>query len=224
VTITFAEVTSPGETTLTLSGDPPHGPPVGFRLHDMYYEITTTAGYVGPITICISYDPDYIPGNREEHLKLFHAGGTGWDDATVSVDTTNHVICGEISSLSWFAIGWPTYDWLGFLPPLESRQKPFKRGSTIPIKFRIGENGQPLPDATGTLTVYYLADGAPQGEPEVVSTAAGDWGDQFRYSLDEDLYIFNLSTKDPSYLDYYTYLAEVALDDGTTHSIEFSLK
>lgn len=116
--------------------------------------------------------------------------------------------------------------WLGFLPPLEPEGKHlFKRGSTIPVKFRIGDHqGMPVADAYATLAVYYLGDGAPAGEPEVESTAAGDWGDQFRYSPEDDLYIFNLSTKDPAYIDWFTYELVVTLDDGQTYEVNFSLK
>jgi parallel beta-helix repeat protein len=116
--------------------------------------------------------------------------------------------------------------WLGFLPPLEPEGKRlFKRGSTIPVKFRISDpDGMPVTDAYATLAVYYLGTGAPAGEPEVESTAAGDWGNQFRYDADDDLYIFNLSTKDPAYLDWFTYELVVTLDDGQTHDVQFSLK
>jgi parallel beta-helix repeat protein len=116
--------------------------------------------------------------------------------------------------------------WLGFLPPLDGGGKRlFKRGSTVPVKFRIRDwQGSPVTDAYATLAVYYLRDGAPAGEAEVVSTAAGDWGDQFRYSPKDDLYIFNLSTKHPSYYDWYTYRIVVTLDDGQTREADFSLR
>jgi hypothetical protein len=118
------------------------------------------------------------------------------------------------------------YNWLGFLPPIvDAHAKPFKRGSTIPVKFRISNtDGQPAPDAVATLTIYYLENGAPSGEAEVVSTAAGDWGNQFRYDASGDYFIFNLSTKHPSFIGYYTYQAEVTLDDGQIFTTDFSLK
>lgn len=61
-------------------------------------------------------------------------------------------------------------------------------------------------------------------ESRTLFTSRGRTANRFRYSADDDLYIFNLGTKDPSFLDYYTYEAEVALDDGSTHSVAFSLK
>jgi len=224
VSIDFPEVTTAGESTVTISNSPPQGPPAGIRFLGTYYNIDTTAGFIGPITIAISYNPDDIPGNRENALAIFHSEGTGWTDVTTYVDTVNHVIYAEVSGFSWFAIGWPTYDWLGFLPPVAEASKPFKRGSTIPVKFRIAEAGLPAADAVATIDIHYSAEGAPVGEPEIASTLEGDVDNLFRYSPEDDLYIYNLSTKGEDFLDYYTYLAIVTLDDGTTQMVEFSLK
>lgn len=67
-------------------------------------DIVTTATYSGPITIGISYDPS-IP--NPQNLKLFHWYGGHWDDVTTSVDTTNHIVYGQVTSLSPFFIGDP---------------------------------------------------------------------------------------------------------------------
>jgi PKD repeat protein len=226
--LTFSQVTIGGDSAATTSSTPPHGPPTGFRFLGTYYDITTTASYVPPITVRIAYDPAEVPGGNEAQLKIFHerAGG-GWEDVTVSVDTDNHIIIGQVNNLSWFALGYGEgYTWLGYLPPMgDADGRPFKQGSTIPIKFRISDSsGAPVTTAVATLTIQYVMAGAPSEEPEVASTAAGDAGNQFRYSTDGDLYIYNLSTKGASFLAPYTYRAVVALDDGSTHSIEFSLK
>ncbi|MFB3882375.1 MAG: PxKF domain-containing protein [Armatimonadota bacterium] len=117
------------------------------------------------------------------------------------------------------------YSFLGFLPPLAGATRPFKRGSIIPIKFRIADkDGKPVTDAATRLAIYYLANGAHAGEPEVASSSPADVGDEFRYDAASDAYLFNLSTNDPSYLTHYTYQAVVMLDDGSKHSIDFSLK
>jgi len=224
VTITFAQVTQSGTTSLQTSTDPPLQAPQGWKFMHTYFDITTTAQYVGPITITIAYHPADVQGN-ESQLKIFHAGGTGWDKVTVSVDTVNHVITAQVNSLSWFGMGWPEYKWLGFLPPLEGADRPFKQKSTIPVKFRISNAaGQPVTNAQAYLAVYYLVAGAPEGEPEVVSTSAGDSGNMFRYSPTDDLYIFNLSTKSSGFRAPFTYRALVRLDDGNSYSIDFGLK
>ncbi|MFB3882376.1 MAG: PKD domain-containing protein [Armatimonadota bacterium] len=228
VTITFSEVTDAGNTEVATSHGGPHGCGEQFRFLGTCYSITTTAEYVHPITIVIHYDPAGPPVLRprlERRLRIYHWTGTSWMPLQTTVDTVNHTVTVHVESLSWFSVGYPTDQFHGFLPPVAGATKPFKRGSTIPVKFRIAdEDGMPVTDAVATLSVYYLVDGAQAGEPEVVSTAAGDLGDQFRYDAAEDLYIYNLSTKHPSYLNYYTYQAVVTLDDGTTHTIDFSLK
>ena len=116
------------------------------------------------------------------------------------------------------------YSFLGLLPPLAGATRSFRRGSTIPIRFRIADkDGKAVTGAVAKLSIYYLANGAHAGEPEVVSAAPGDVGDEFRYDAAVDLYVFQLGTKDPSYLNHYTYQAVVTLDDGSKHSIDFSL-
>ena len=224
VSVTFTNVTNGGDTTVTTSTNPPHGGPQGIKFNNTYYDISTNAGYTGTVTIAIAYNPAEVHGN-EAQLKLFHSDGSGgWQNVTTYVDTVNHIIYGQVTSFSWFAIGWDTYDWLGFLPPISDTSKAFKRNSTIPIKFRISRNGQPVPNAIATLSIYYLVNGAPSGEAQVVSTSGADTGNQFRYSAGDDLYIFNLNTKEKSYIANYTYLAEVTLDDGTVYTVQFSLK
>ena len=228
---TFDQVSIAGETMVTASDTPPgSGLPADFKLLGSYYEISTTASYTAPVTIRIHYSPlgpPPVPPGKEANLQIFHWNATTstWDPLETTVDTMNHVATAQTTSFSWFALGYPCHVFNGFLPPVAGATKPFKRGSTIPIKFRIaGKDGTPVTDAVAALVVYYLVDGAQAGEPEVVSTAAGDWGDRFRYDAAGDLYIYNLSTKDPSYLNYYTYQAVVTLEDGTTHSVDFSLK
>jgi hypothetical protein len=76
-------------------GDPP-----------TYYEPTTTAQVSGPITLCINYNG--ISFNDESQLKLFHfeegEEGPRWVDRTVSLDTTNNIICASVDSLLLFAV------------------------------------------------------------------------------------------------------------------------
>jgi hypothetical protein len=105
VVLTFDEVTEGGETTLNITetGTPPD---TGYRLGNppCYYEIETTAGFAGLITICIDYTGITF-GGPEENLKLFHQElGSGWIDITDTVDTENKTICGTTYSLSSFVI------------------------------------------------------------------------------------------------------------------------
>jgi len=103
VTLTFTTVTQPGLTSLTTSTNGPP-PPTGFQLGNPaeYYNLTTTATFTGTILVCINYTGiSFVtpPGPR-----LFHFENGSWVDRTVSVDTTNMIVCGSVTSLSPFAL------------------------------------------------------------------------------------------------------------------------
>ncbi|MBI4659958.1 MAG: hypothetical protein HY735_14045 [Verrucomicrobia bacterium] len=105
VTLTFQNVTAGGETTVTSStpGQQP-GPPEGFRFGQppIIYEIQTTAAFSGPVTLCFSYnDGDF---QNEATLQLFHFENGAWVNVTRSLDTMNNVLCGQVTSLSPFAV------------------------------------------------------------------------------------------------------------------------
>jgi hypothetical protein len=107
----FDDVTSAGVTTVTTQTGGPV-PPGGYQiigaLGPVYYDIETTAGYSGDITVCFTYDETQISG-LESDLTLWH-----WSedllvstDITSSVDEVANIICGVTSSLSLFALAEP---------------------------------------------------------------------------------------------------------------------
>ena len=102
-TVTFANVTAAGDTTLATSavGPPPQA---GFKLGNppTYYDLATTASFSGSVNVCIDYTG--IAFDKEASLKLFHFEDPDWTDATLSLDTATHTICGGVTSLSPFAI------------------------------------------------------------------------------------------------------------------------
>jgi hypothetical protein len=104
VTLTFEQVTTGGETTVTTSSlGPP--PPTGFRLGNppVYYELQTTATFTGTIEVCIDYTGQTVP--NEPNLRLQHRLPSGaWEDITTSLDQVNDVICGVATSLSPFLV------------------------------------------------------------------------------------------------------------------------
>jgi hypothetical protein len=105
-TLTFANVSSPGDTTVATSDSAPPLPE-GFSMGEMgdppiYYEINTTANYSPPITVCIQYNP--LQYSNPSALQLLHYEGTDWVNVTTSNDTTNGLIYGSVMSLSPFAI------------------------------------------------------------------------------------------------------------------------
>jgi len=102
-TVTFANVTAAGDTTLATSAVGPP-PPAGFKLGNppTYYDLATTASFSGSVNVCIDYTG--IAFDKEASLKLFHFEDPDWTDATLSLDTATHTICGGVTSLSPFAI------------------------------------------------------------------------------------------------------------------------
>jgi hypothetical protein len=106
VIVTFTAVVSPGDTGATTSSTG-HTPPAGFTLGTppIYYDVTTTATFAPPVSVCITYDPSQF--GDPSSLRLFHFENDAWMDATTSNDTTNNVICGEVNSLSPFVVAQP---------------------------------------------------------------------------------------------------------------------
>jgi hypothetical protein len=103
ITLTFSNVTEGGTTSLTTSSAGPPSPS-GFKLGTppTYYDITTTAGFSGAVTVCINYGG--INYGNESNLKLNHYENGMWVDRTFSLDTNNDLICASVTSLSPFVI------------------------------------------------------------------------------------------------------------------------
>lgn len=108
------------------------------------------------------------------------------------------------------------YDFRGFVPPV-TLGRPFKKGSVIPVKFSLGDGcGRPVSRAIASLKLQLLSGDLPPGEPIDATSLVPDSGNLFRYSPGDDLYIYNLATRD---LVVGTYAAVVSLDDGSTRSV-----
>jgi hypothetical protein len=103
VSVTLGRVVQPGETRFSASsGGAPL--PEGYRFGDppILFDITTTAQFTGPVTVCIDYGP--VAYSRADAVRLFHFAADRWEDATVSVDAQTRTICGSVTSLSPFAV------------------------------------------------------------------------------------------------------------------------
>lgn len=143
-TITFASVTAGGTTTVASGSTGPVSP-AGFSLGSpaTYYELATTATF-DAATVCFSYDPSSFT-TPEASLRLLHYVGGSWVDTTSSgyPDTTNHRICGAVTSFSPFAIaGRPPVMFSGFFAPVDNSPtvNSVKAGSAVPVKFGLGGN------------------------------------------------------------------------------------
>ncbi|MBN2093389.1 T9SS type A sorting domain-containing protein [candidate division KSB1 bacterium] len=108
VDITFDDIKSPGNTTLSkkTTGTPPPG---GFQIvpigSPVYYDIETTATFTGNIKICIQYIDAGLTPAQEAALKLlvYENPPGSWKDITTSLNTSTNTICGTVTHLSEFA-------------------------------------------------------------------------------------------------------------------------
>ncbi len=200
-----------------------------------YYDISTTAEYTSGINIAISYDDNAL-SEDEESLILLHYNESlqEWEDITSSVDTLNNVIYGFSSTFSVFA---PVVQALKplFVSPINNGTTainpdgPFKHGRTIPVKFHLlNIDGNIISDAeaqalTIKLDKFYKIAGS-DGFPIDPGNNLPDFGDQFRYNPDDDMFIYNLRTKDGVWIANYTYGLEIITDGIKAGEFYFSLK
>jgi hypothetical protein len=99
VTLTFPQVTAQGSTTVTTGGPPP---PAGFQVDGVVYDIATTADFAGWVTVCLPYSPTIDPFPSLAHYE--NIPPPDWVDRTTTVDTVAHVVCGDVPTLSPFAV------------------------------------------------------------------------------------------------------------------------
>ena len=98
----------------------------------------------------------------------------------------------------------------------------FKLGSTVPVKFQLTDaSGVSVTTAAANLYVSKVSDGVAGSEVEAISTSSATSGSLFRYDSTSDQYVFNLGTKG---LSSGTWQLRIALDDGTSHFVNISLK
>ena len=112
VSVTFDNVTSGGNTQMTLS--PAGSGPSGYQVVPVdlpvYYNITTNAAYAGVIEVCVEYPDCGTYPEYEQGLTLLHHTVTGWENITSAgyPDVNNNVICGVTTSLSPFVVAFRT--------------------------------------------------------------------------------------------------------------------
>ena len=102
VQVLFPLVTRSGLTTFTTRMDGP-APPPGFVAGDppIVYDVTTTAGFEGMVTVCLDLTAQRFTGPAP---RIFHFEGTSWVDRTVSIDEAAQLVCGSVQTLSPFAL------------------------------------------------------------------------------------------------------------------------
>jgi hypothetical protein len=141
VTLAFDNVQAPGDTTVTTSSAG-HPPASGFKLINppVYYEITTTATFMGNVRVCLNWADGQIA--NESRVQMFHYDGNQWVDITdpTSRDAVNNRVCGTTSSFSAFALMETKYGFTGFFQPVDNlpTTNAVKAGAAVPVKFSLG--------------------------------------------------------------------------------------
>ena len=102
VSLSFPQVTGAGNTAGATSSSCPAAPS-GFSLGApaVCYDLTTTALFTPPAQVCINFSG--VSFGSGQTVLLHYEGGV-WVDVTTSVDTTNHVVCGNVNGLSPFVV------------------------------------------------------------------------------------------------------------------------
>jgi hypothetical protein len=150
------------------------------------------------VTVTGSYDLTHVGTYTLTFTAVDHAGNTSAATSTITV----------------------RYGFGGFLQPV-TLGKPFKLGSTIPVKFQLVDaSGSIVTTATARFYLQKYLNNEPVGDPiEVTSTSSADTGNYFR--LADGMYLYNLATRG---LTSGMYQIQAILDDGTTQVIWLELK
>jgi len=220
VTVLFSTVLSGGGVTVTSSTAPPAAQ-TGFQLNGVYYDVSSTVGFSGPVTVTLPYDPGSVADPQA--LRLYHYSKTlsSWIDVTTGVDTVNHTVSGQVTSFSAFGVGRPQHVFGGFGQPLGTRGiSVFKLGQVVPVKFQLKDAlGNLVTDAVARIYVAPVVGGVPGAERQGTSNVS-KLDNTFRYSKSQDQYVFNLETKQ---LSSGVWQIRVALDDGLSYIALVSL-
>ena len=155
VTVILGDVTSPGNTTATGDATPP---PSGSTVDGSVWDISTTATYIGPLTICLPYHSAINPNPR-----LFHYVRGAWVDVTTGFVPATQVVCGTSMSLSPFAV----------LIPSAARFASFTARVEITRSHAIKKNGGDSFEVEGRGVLNAASNGlAPKVENVTVSLGA----------------------------------------------------
>ncbi len=122
---------------------------------------------------------------------------------------------------AWFDVR-VTFAWSGVLPPADmAGRSVFKLGCTIPVRFRLTGDSAVIGNLWARIILAKLTSSVFGAEEAVVSIAASDVGNTFRYDPVEGQYIFNLGTAS---LSAGTWLVRIDMGDHVDRPVQISLK
>jgi hypothetical protein len=175
VSVTFPSVSTGGQTTvIPIPAGSAGSVPGGFQIDGLGYEISTTANFTPPVSVCFTVSAE-IAGSQTQFnaLSLMHNENGVLVDRTTSRNFPTRQICGSVNSLSPFALAEqidaskPKLSGLA----LDSNGKPL---SGVKILLTGAEQKQTVTDASGSFTFVNL-------------TLGGNYNVQPNQGADEDL-------------------------------------
>lgn len=155
----------------------------------------------------VSFEQATLAGGSENNVGTY----------TYTVTASDHAGNGTSRSVSYQVL----YGFGGFTPPV-TLDRPFKKGSTIPVKFILTDGcGSDVGTARATLSLQLMNGEVPAGDPLEAESTVPDAGNLFRYSGADGQYIYNLATGG---LQIGTYAATMRTDDGAARTITIQIK
>ena len=114
VEVTFSSVDGAGETLIASTCDTGGSVAPNLSLEvaslELFFDISTTASYTAPVEICFFYPPQMA--GLATMLHLLHEG----TEVPTVVDTVNRKVCGQVTTLSPFALAIDATPATGFVP------------------------------------------------------------------------------------------------------------
>jgi dipeptidyl aminopeptidase/acylaminoacyl peptidase len=227
VQVTFSNVAQAGQTNVMPIDPNSAGTLPGQYLltgDSLAFEITTTANYTGPITVCF-VDSSVADQATFDSLRILHGEGGFLIDRTIlspdtpAADFSTRTVCARVDSLSPFVIAklTPLYGVVaGF-----DQTKPVKSGSTLPIKVQLtNSSGANLSSSSILVTALNVVRISTNTASQVQDSGNANPDNNFRFSGGS--YIFNLSTK--GYATGTYLLRFKAGADPTVHTVQFQVK
>ncbi len=104
IDIVLSDVTAAGD--MTVKERPDVAAPEGFDFMRIANELSTTATFTGPVTVCFTYNEKSFTCFPDKDVQLFkyNASSNTWDTITVSRNADNKMICGTMDSLALFSV------------------------------------------------------------------------------------------------------------------------
>lgn len=99
ISITLAEVQGEGSLKSRVLFQGPQAPPgYGVGSRPIFVELSVTAPYKGPATVCIDYNPTFFPDQATD-LRILRRQGESWTDRTKTQDRKKRRVCAEMDKV-----------------------------------------------------------------------------------------------------------------------------